>query len=868
MRTYLLSWLIILCLPVCLCAQAGKELHTLRLHKLAPGLQAMGSFKATSVRVKVKNADAATSVQSQLGNLARLKSTGSPHIFLVYIFTEEALALLLNSDEVEYVDVANRTAHTERRLPSPVSIANQIALAHSYFPYLQGKNLTVSIKENPFNSQDIDFKGRVISNSLFEATQSAHATDIATVVAGAGNSGPSGKGVAWQAKLATSSFSNLMPDHLLNLLATGVSVQNHSYGVGLENYYGLEAEAYDRQCLELPTLVHVFSSGNQGINLGSGSKYNGIAGYANLTGQFKLSKNTLTVGATDASGRLSALSSKGPAYDGRIKPEITAQGIGGTSEAAAIVSGISLLLQQAYQLQHHTLPPASLVKAALINSAEDRGMPGPDFGSGYGSVNAMSALTSIHKQTYFYDSLGQNDFKVFTIHIPMGMPYFKVTLVWHDVAGNPTNSHALVNDLDLELTHTTTGQTWHPWILNSYPHPDSLALPARRGIDRINNVEQVSLASPEGGQYEVKVKTHGLATNAQAFSLVYEYNKSFTWIYPAKESFLKAGVVNSLQWHGKPSEGTVEYSIAGSERWLEVTDGSGNTGSATWLTPDTTAPMLLRYTHQGQSFVSDTFFVYKPISMKVGFTCETKALFYWPSQKGAQSYQVYRLEEAFMEPLVRTSDTTILLPYAKNQVQYYAVAPVLQHQEFARGPAQSDNSLDTDCYFVSFVPRQYVADTVDMHVQLSSLYDLQSAHLERFDKGTFHTISSLEPLRALQFNFRDLTAAPGVNYYRVKLLTTNGTHYYSTTEKVIYKGKSEALVFPNPIRQGEELQLIEGRDEALNYQVHDLSGKLLFTSQDTGMVKIIPTQKLKKGTYLLIINTTQGLHHTRRILVY
>ncbi len=70
-----------------------------------------------------------------------------------------------------------------------------------------------------------------------------------------------------------------------------------------------------------------------------------------------MSKNTLSVGAVDSQGKVSPLSSRGPAYDGRIKPELVAYGEGGTSEAAALVSGVSLLLQQAYREQQNHLPP-------------------------------------------------------------------------------------------------------------------------------------------------------------------------------------------------------------------------------------------------------------------------------------------------------------------------------------------------------------------------------------------------------------------------------------------------------------------------------------------------------------------------------
>ncbi|MBK7869384.1 MAG: hypothetical protein IPJ74_01215 [Saprospiraceae bacterium] len=37
-----------------------------------------------------------------------------------------------------------------------------------------------------------------------------------------------------------------------------ISVQNHSYGVGIENYYGADAAAYDASVINRPELLHIF----------------------------------------------------------------------------------------------------------------------------------------------------------------------------------------------------------------------------------------------------------------------------------------------------------------------------------------------------------------------------------------------------------------------------------------------------------------------------------------------------------------------------------------------------------------------------------------------------------------------------------
>ena len=45
------------------------------------------------------------------------------------------------------------------------------------------------------------------------------------------------------------SYDNVLPDPDAELTQLGVSMQNHSYGTGIENYYGFEARDYDHRAI-------------------------------------------------------------------------------------------------------------------------------------------------------------------------------------------------------------------------------------------------------------------------------------------------------------------------------------------------------------------------------------------------------------------------------------------------------------------------------------------------------------------------------------------------------------------------------------------------------------------------------------------
>ena len=112
--------------------------------------------------------------------------------------------------------------------------------------------------------------------------------------------------------------------------------------------------------------------------------------------------SVIAVGAIDTEGVVAPLSSRGPTYDGRTKPDFMALGEnvwvvdtatqnsykygGGTSYAAPAVSGAAALL-----LETNPLWMPLDVYEALRITAVDRGIAGPDSLYGHGIINAIEA---------------------------------------------------------------------------------------------------------------------------------------------------------------------------------------------------------------------------------------------------------------------------------------------------------------------------------------------------------------------------------------------------------------------------------------------------------------------------------------------
>ncbi|HVF97858.1 MAG TPA: S8 family serine peptidase, partial [Flavisolibacter sp.] len=335
------------------------------------------------------------------------------NIYRTKLGTNELVAIA-NHTEVVFINEAH-SPKEELNTGSVDYTLNRITTAHHIYPEIRGDSIFLSFKERAYDTSDIDIKGRQFLTGAEAPLTTVHANVMATIVAGAGNSSPYTMGVAPSAFVSSANFANLFPEPDAFYRDKSISVQNHSYGTLIENFYGAEAMAYDVSAVNNPKLVQVFSAGNSGTLSASSGAYANVSAMANLTGNFKHSKNTIAVAALDSFGLPMIAASRGPAYDGRVKPELAAYGEDGSSGAAALVSGSAALVQDAFKKRAGSLPTSDLVKAVLINSADDVGATGIDFLTGYGSLNTYKAVQTIKQATCFQGNVTQNELRIFPL---------------------------------------------------------------------------------------------------------------------------------------------------------------------------------------------------------------------------------------------------------------------------------------------------------------------------------------------------------------------------------------------------------------------------------------------------------------------
>jgi len=542
-----------------------------------------------------------------------------------------------------------------------------------------------------------DLKNRILFP--LSVNWGSHGDMTTGLAAGAGNINPRAVGLAPGAMIHLTTINGYfhITEAVQNYNSLNVTITSTSYGQGCGGFYDSNTQYIDGQLANNSALMHIFSAGNSSTS-GCSLTYGQVQGpgnirYGNITGGYKAGKNVIAVANGTFGSVLVSSSSRGPAEDGRLKPDITAIAQGslttdsgnnyrygsGTSAASPTVAGILANLTEAYRLMFSGADPHSaLLKAILLNGARDIGRPGPDYDTGWGLVNGKNSMEMLQAQQYATTSIVHGDQRNHSFQVPAGAKNLKVMIYWPDKAGSPMASTALVNDLDMRVISPFGGVN-KPLILSTYPHIDSLTYPAVPGTDRINNVEQVVIANPTPGNYTVQVFGHLVPDGPQEYFVVYHWENTLLELdYPIGHENLVPGEQEYIHWNAIGNNGTftIQFSNNGGSSWQTVaTNVAGHLRELPWAVPNVVSGKCrIRISRGNQQSISPTSFniIGLPIFHITSAGPQTARLS-WEPVNGATMYEVFKLEEKYMISQGSTPNTSMIIPAQLGEGTWYSV---------------------------------------------------------------------------------------------------------------------------------------------------------------------------------------------------
>lgn len=705
-----------------------------------------------------------------------------------------------------------------------------------------GKNIVAGVKEQRMQDADLDLYKRVLTSPLAGGNITGHATVVSSIIGGAGNSFYDGRGIAWACKFFSSSFDNLFADDAAVLNTNKVTVQNHSYGTVIQQFYGAEAVSYDAHTWANKNFIHVFSAGNQGTAAAGTGPYANISSFANLTGNFKMAKNIITVGAIDNKGNIPAESSAGPLYDGRVAPQLIALGPNGTSDAAAVVSGTVAVLHQVYaDSNSQSLPAASLIKAILYNSADDVHTAGIDYKTGYGLLNSFEAVRTLQQKRYDGGSLMQGQQWTKDLFIPVNAAQLKVTLAWTDSTAPVNNNKALINDLDLVITGPG-GTVYLPWVLSSAANGDSLKKVATRKRDSLNTAEQVSIPLPASGTYQVRVIGTALSNGPLPFHISYSTDTLQTFLFTSPQHTADVNrdenPVLDIRWRTFVADtnqaGNLSISYNAGASWqLIKTAQKIYSNYYPWTIRDTASRAMLRMETGFGNFYSKEFVISNVNRPVIDFLCADSLGLSWNRHIYANGYKIYALtDSAYLKHLFTVTDTFTILKRNQYPQRVFAVEPVLSNAiPAARSIAFDINLQGVKCFYKTFYHVLQDGNALNLVLELSAASYVDSVYFEMVTANgqLLRTVGNNRATTAVLYQQLVTIIPQGTSYWRARIRLKSGAFVYTEIIPVLSSGKRHILFYPIPASRNVPLTWVlqQGTPASSALQLFDATGRRL-----------------------------------------
>ena len=554
-------------------------------------------------------------------------------------------------------------------------------------PYkLDGSGVHVSLGDYDYGvaGPHIDFSGRLNDKITGADNGTNHGIHTMGTVFGAGNLDPDGTGMAPGAELTYYTY----PQNLFfvdnDYANDNVRITSSSFSNNCNTYTNFSSRV-DKDMYDNPKLVHVFSAGNNNFNncgYGAGNQW------GNITGGHKQGKNVIAVANLTTLDDIANSSSRGPAHDGRVKPDIGGVGTSvysteedntygqktGTSMSCPGIAGSLAVLYQGFkEFNNGQEPDGGLAKAILLNTADDVGNKHVDFIYGYGRVNVLRAMECIEDNNIVVDTISGNGSNTFSINVPAGIKEMRVMLHWTDPEAFSGSSRALVNDLDLSVKHDNSNITYQPWVLNPTPNSALINSVAVRAKDSLNTSEQFTLENPDTGAYTITVSGAGIPMGTQKYYVIYTFvEDNLKLVAPFGGEVLNPLENYVIRFEGVDLTSTsqIDYTTNGGTTWSTITSGlNSQTQNFNWNIPNNvvSTKAKVRVINGSDTSISKTFSILRsPGGLQVDWVCLDSLQISWNTVSGAVGYVVHQLGNVYMDSVGTTTQTSFVLKGISN----------------------------------------------------------------------------------------------------------------------------------------------------------------------------------------------------------
>jgi hypothetical protein len=242
-------------------------------------------------------------------------------------------------------------------------------------------------------------------------------------------------------------------------------------------------------------------------------------------------------------------------------------------------------------------------------------------------------------------------------------------------------------------------------------------------------------------------------------------------------------------------------------------------------------------------------------------------LLYW-NKASSSNYQLYRLGPKYLDTLQTVTDTFIVFQKKQHPNLFYSVAPLIDNKPGLRSFAVNYTTQGVGCYLKTFYALLQNGNTAFLTTELGTLYNVKDITFQKLGTLGFQNLKTISKPFTTSATYSDLQLTQGANVYRLQVKLNDGSIIYSSSDMVFYFPGNPVLIYPNPVKQNQSVNIIAQDPGIYSIKIYDLNGQLVFQEPLNNIIQQLWAMRLPTGLYVVKFTGDDGKTFTQKLVVY
>jgi hypothetical protein len=172
------------------------------------------------------------------------------------------------------------------------------------------------------------------------------------------------------------------------------------------------------------------------------------------------------------------------------------------------------------------------------------------------------------------------------------------------------------------------------------------------------------------------------------------------------------------------------------------------------------------------------------------------------------------------------------------------------------------------CYVKTFYALLQNGNTAFLTAELGTLYNVAEITFQKLTASGFQGLKTISNPSTTSGSFSDPQLTQGVNVYRLQVKLNNGSVVYSSTDMVYYFPSNPVLIYPNPVKQDQSMNIVAQDPGIYSIKIYDINGRIVLQQFLNNIIQQMWAMRLPAGLYVVKVTGDDGNTFTQKLVVY